>query len=57
MKLTFFVLISAFVAVSLAGEPKLKIGITKRVENCKRQAKNGDLVHVHYKVRKRFLDA
>ncbi|KAH8307880.1 peptidyl-prolyl cis-trans isomerase FKBP2 [Drosophila kikkawai] len=48
MKLTLL-LIFAFVATSLAGEPKLKIGITKRVENCKRQAKNGDLVHVHYK--------
>ncbi|KAH8375918.1 hypothetical protein KR200_007269 [Drosophila serrata] len=48
MKLTFLVLI-AFVATSLAADPKLKIGITKRVENCKRQAKNGDLVHVHYK--------
>ncbi|XP_020811191.1 FK506-binding protein 2 [Drosophila serrata] len=48
MKLTFLVLI-AFVATSLAADPKLKIGITKRVEDCKRQAKNGDLVHVHYK--------
>ncbi|KAH8232622.1 hypothetical protein KR032_010644 [Drosophila birchii] len=47
MKLVL-VLILAFVATSLA-ESKLKIGITKRVENCKRQAKNGDLVHVHYK--------
>ncbi|XP_030373695.1 peptidyl-prolyl cis-trans isomerase FKBP2 [Scaptodrosophila lebanonensis] len=29
--------------------PKVKIGVKKRVENCTRKSKNGDLVHVHYK--------
>jgi len=50
MKLTYFLLITVFVAASVASEPKVKIGVKKRVENCTRKAKNGDLVHVHYRV-------
>ncbi|XP_017062108.1 FK506-binding protein 2 [Drosophila ficusphila] len=49
MKLTYFFLICAFVAASVASDPKVKIGIKKRVESCTRKAKSGDLVHVHYK--------
>ncbi|EDV43234.1 uncharacterized protein Dana_GF18389 [Drosophila ananassae] len=48
MKITCLFLISAFVAVAMA-EPKVTIGVKKRVENCTRKAKSGDLVHVHYK--------
>ncbi|KAH8382387.1 hypothetical protein KR009_003312 [Drosophila setifemur] len=49
MNLAYFVLFCAFVAPALASEPKVTIGIKKRVENCPRKAKSGDLVHVHYK--------
>ncbi|KAH8294587.1 hypothetical protein KR018_000020 [Drosophila ironensis] len=51
MKFVIFLLISAFVATAVASKAKVTIGIKKRVENCPRQAKSGDLVHVHYKVR------
>lgn len=27
---------------------KLRIGVTKKVENCSRKTKNGDIVKVHY---------
>ncbi|XP_033163287.1 peptidyl-prolyl cis-trans isomerase FKBP2 [Drosophila mauritiana] len=49
MKLTYILLICAFVAATAASDPKVKIGIKKRVENCTRKAKGGDLVHVHYR--------
>lgn len=29
---------------------KLQIGIKKRIENCSRKSKRGDLLHIHYKV-------
>ncbi|XP_017088627.2 peptidyl-prolyl cis-trans isomerase FKBP2 [Drosophila bipectinata] len=48
MKIACLFLISAFVAVAVA-EPKVTIGVKKRVENCTRKAKSGDMVHVHYK--------
>lgn len=39
-----------FGAVIANDTPKVKIGVKKRVENCTRKAKGGDLIHVHYKV-------
>ncbi|KAH8318862.1 hypothetical protein KR074_008360 [Drosophila pseudoananassae] len=48
MKIASLFLISAFMAVAVA-EPKVTIGVKKRVENCTRKAKSGDMVHVHYK--------
>ena len=30
---------------------KLQIGIKKRIENCQRKSKKGDLLHIHYRVR------
>ncbi|KAL5273936.1 FKBP2 family protein [Megaselia abdita] len=44
--LGFFAL-SSIVAKEL--EPKVKIGIKKRVENCTQKTKRGDFIHVHYK--------
>lgn len=32
-------------------EPKLKIGVKKRVENCSIRSKKGDLLSMHYTVR------
>lgn len=29
-------------------EPKLQIGVRKRVENCERKSRRGDLLHMHY---------
>lgn len=29
---------------------KLQIGIKKRVENCERKSRKGDLLHIHYRV-------
>ncbi|EDW34198.1 GL22120 [Drosophila persimilis] len=50
MKLVCLLLFFAFLATTLANESaKVKIGIKKRVENCTRRAKSGDLVQVHYK--------
>lgn len=30
---------------------KLQIGIKKRVEDCQRKSRRGDLLHIHYRVR------
>lgn len=45
-----FVLFALFVAVLGNGEPRVKIGIKKRVEDCTAKTRKGDFVHVHYKV-------
>ncbi|UYV84925.1 FKBP2 [Cordylochernes scorpioides] len=29
---------------------KLQIGIKKRIQNCNKKSKNGDLLHMHYKM-------
>lgn len=51
MKLQSLLLIFALFGAAVASEtPKVKIGVKKRVENCTRKAKGGDLIHVHYKV-------
>ncbi|CAD7093088.1 unnamed protein product [Hermetia illucens] len=44
-----FVLFALFVAVLGNGEPRVKIGIKKRVEDCTAKTRKGDFVHVHYK--------
>ncbi|TDG46863.1 hypothetical protein AWZ03_006747 [Drosophila navojoa] len=50
MKLQSLLLICALFGAAVASEtPKVKIGVKKRVENCTRKAKGGDLIHVHYK--------
>ncbi|XP_023159799.2 peptidyl-prolyl cis-trans isomerase FKBP2 [Drosophila hydei] len=50
MKLQTLLLICALFGAAVASEtPKVKIGVKKRVENCTRKAKGGDLIHVHYK--------
>lgn len=36
--------------VSADGEPKLKIGIKKRVPGCKVKSRKGDLIFIHYTV-------
>jgi len=44
----FFILF-AFIFVSCAfAEEKLRIGIKKRVENCKQNAQKGDTLEMHY---------
>ncbi|EDW59441.1 peptidyl-prolyl cis-trans isomerase FKBP2 [Drosophila virilis] len=50
MKLQYLLFICAVFGAAVANDtPKVKIGVKKRVENCTRKAKGGDLIHVHYK--------
>ncbi|EDV93456.1 peptidyl-prolyl cis-trans isomerase FKBP2 [Drosophila grimshawi] len=50
MKLEYLLLVCALFGAAIANEaPKVKIGVKKRVENCSRKAKGGDMIHVHYK--------
>ncbi|XP_063709402.1 peptidyl-prolyl cis-trans isomerase FKBP2 [Culicoides brevitarsis] len=54
MKSTFLILcvFTLFAASQVTGddkpEPKLKIGVKKRVENCPIRSKKGDLLSMHY---------
>lgn len=51
---SFIVILSIFLAIDYTmAAQKLQIGIKKRVENCEQKAQKGDLVHVHYTVRKK----
>ncbi|XP_034117197.1 peptidyl-prolyl cis-trans isomerase FKBP2 [Drosophila albomicans] len=50
MKVQHLLLVCALFGTALANDtPKVKIGVKKRVENCTKKAKSGDLIHVHYK--------
>lgn len=50
---SFVVILSILLAIDYTmAAQKLQIGIKKRVENCEMKAQKGDLVHVHYTVRK-----
>ncbi|GMM38916.1 peptidylprolyl isomerase family protein [Saccharomycopsis crataegensis] len=45
----FLALLFALLSIVFATEgDKLRIGVTKKVENCSRKTKNGDIVKVHY---------
>lgn len=51
MKVCNLLLVCALFGAAIANDtPKVKIGVKKRVENCTRKAKGGDLIHVHYRV-------
>ena len=36
--------------VALADKKKLQIGVKKKVENCERRSKKGDILKMHYTV-------
>ena len=51
-----FTLVACFLALILFEEihcekKKLQIGVKKKVENCARRSRKGDLLHMHYTVR------
>lgn len=47
------VILSIFLVIDWAmAAQKLQIGIKKRVENCEMKAQKGDLLHMHYTVRR-----
>lgn len=41
--------IMAFSPVLANDQPKVKIGIKKRIDDCTTRTKKGDFIHVHYK--------
>lgn len=44
----FVTLLVLFLGIVLANEEKLRIGITKKVENCQRKSQPGDVLQIHY---------
>lgn len=52
-----FILVLVLIAAIVGKEGKsnkLQIGIKKRIENCTIKSKRGDLLHMHYTVRKSY---
>ena len=51
-----FTLFTIFIAITLVAfveceQKKLQIGVKKKVENCSRRSRKGDVLHMHYTVR------
>lgn len=46
----FAILVIIFIDASIADKKKLQIGVKKKIENCTRRSKKGDVLKMHYTV-------
>ncbi|XP_057316597.1 peptidyl-prolyl cis-trans isomerase FKBP2-like [Hydractinia symbiolongicarpus] len=44
----FAILVIIFIDASIADKKKLQIGVKKKIENCTRRSKKGDVLKMHY---------